>query len=305
MKEFILPEINSERWKSLENLRGEVWKDIEEFEYYQVSNYGRVKVLEHPINVHGKIHGNYTRIQRESIKLSADNGNGYRIVSIMGKMRYVHRLVAKAFVPNPKNYPHIDHINTDKSDNRAENLRWTDAAGNAHNPLTQITRNENDKNNMKPIVQLDLDGNFVRVWESATTAAKSLGVLRSHIVAILSDKMQTKTCKGFQFVKLEDYDEHKDYKVRISYNHATKNKSLHDRIIVEIVNNDITNIFINSREAGEHYNVCHSLIRRCCKYNAEGIRKNPKTFTNVFWITDIPEKLRPIAEAKFREKYPL
>lgn len=305
MEKFVLPKINSKEWKSLGNLPGEVWKDVDEFEYYQVSNYGRVKVLEHSETVHCIKQNDYIRVQRERIKSYGDNGNGYKIVSIKGNMRYVHRLVAKAFIPNPNNYPHIDHINTDKSDNRVENLRWTDAKGNAHNPLTQIVRNENNRNNMKPIVQLDIDGNFIRIWESATTAAKSLGVLRSHIVAILSDKMQTKTCKGFQFVKLEDYDENKNYQIRAPYNYATKNKSLHNKIVVELVNNEVTNVFTNSREAGIYYNIGHSFIRRCCKNNGDGTRKYPRSFTNIFWIKDIPKSLRPVAEAKFREKYPL
>ena len=37
---------------------------------------------------------------------------------------YVHRLVAKAFIPNPHNYEQVDHINNDRSDNRVSNLRW-------------------------------------------------------------------------------------------------------------------------------------------------------------------------------------
>lgn len=49
---------------------------------------------------------------------------------------YVHRMVAELFIPNPENKPFIDHINTNKHDNRAENLRWATQTENMNNPLT-------------------------------------------------------------------------------------------------------------------------------------------------------------------------
>lgn len=48
----------------------------------------------------------------------------------------MHRLIATLFIPNPDNKPQVDHINGDKSDNRAVNLRWVDALENYHNPNT-------------------------------------------------------------------------------------------------------------------------------------------------------------------------
>lgn len=50
---------------------------------------------------------------------------------------YVHRMVAELFIPNPESKPFIDHINTNKLDNRAVNLRWVTATENMANPLTR------------------------------------------------------------------------------------------------------------------------------------------------------------------------
>lgn len=49
---------------------------------------------------------------------------------------YVHRMVAELFIPNPENKPQVDHLNTNRLDNRAENLRWCTGSENMRNPLT-------------------------------------------------------------------------------------------------------------------------------------------------------------------------
>lgn len=50
--------------------------------------------------------------------------------------KLAHRIVAQAFIPNPENKPCVDHINRDRTDNRAENLRWVTQKENMANPLT-------------------------------------------------------------------------------------------------------------------------------------------------------------------------
>lgn len=62
--------------------------------------------------------------------------NGYLSVELAGdggrKRVLVHRIVAKAFVPNPDNLPQVNHINERRDDNRAENLEWVTPWQNIH-----------------------------------------------------------------------------------------------------------------------------------------------------------------------------
>lgn len=51
--------------------------------------------------------------------------------------RFVHRYVAEAFIPNPNKLPTVDHIDTNKNNNRVDNLRWCTLMENCRNPLTR------------------------------------------------------------------------------------------------------------------------------------------------------------------------
>jgi hypothetical protein len=112
----------------------EIWKPIVGYDgFYEVSNMGRVRSLD-------RIDSNNHPIKGCMVKLHKQN-NGYLLVDLYknGKRKHhlIHRLVAQAFIPNPKNKSEVDHINTDRTDNRVENLRFTTRAENMNNPLTK------------------------------------------------------------------------------------------------------------------------------------------------------------------------
>ena len=198
----------------------EVWKDIKGYEGYKISSYGRVKRLKHLVKMPN---GGHKMIQEKILK---QYYCGKYLIVIIGnthksrKRKYVHRLVAEAFIGNIPNNYQVDHLNTIITDNNYTNLKIVTAKENSNNPLTIIHQREvklgkkmsiefskkmsilktglkhsnETKNkiklaninkyrgeNTKKVLQYDITNNFIREWFSCKQIERELGIAHSSI----------------------------------------------------------------------------------------------------------------------------
>jgi len=174
---------------SLESIEGEIWKDVLGYEgKYQISNFGRVKSLRKynstGINYRSKMPCGYFRkekILKQSIHqyYFVQLGNGKR-----NNTHFIHKLVAKSFIPNPNAKPYINHINGIKTDNRIENLEWCTAQENTiHGWRTGLMTSQRceKSTSSKTTIQFTLLGDKIKEWVCAAEAARELSIHKGNI----------------------------------------------------------------------------------------------------------------------------
>lgn len=169
--------------------------------------------------------------------------------------KFVHRLVANAFLPQPKEGQIIDHINGIRNDNRIENLRWCSVNENLHFPLAINNR----KHLKKQCSQYNIDGTFIDFFDSIFDAAKKLNLNSGAINnCCIGRKL---TCGGFQW--------------RYGHNNTNIEPVRKNKRNIQVAKCDefgnVISVYPSCHNAAKSNGLTHQVINEC----VNGKRKSP------------------------------
>lgn len=172
----------------------EIWLPVEGYEeFYEVSSLGRIRSLD---RVFIDKCGNEKHLTGRILKQNHGT-NGYLSVQFsvndVKQRRMVHRVVAKAFIPNPENLPEVNHKDEDKYNNRIDNLEWCDR----HYNNCYGTKIRRSMSKMRHPIEALKDGIVVATFRSQLDAAKITGNSQGNIWRALNESGAT--CGGYEW----------------------------------------------------------------------------------------------------------
>lgn len=177
----------------------EIWKDIPGYEgSYQASTKGKIRGLN---RICLSKNGSFRTVSNKILTPKIDRYGYYELHLSLKNIRIhfkIHILIAKTFISNPKNKPQVNHKDGNKLNNKISNLEWnTNSENILHAFKNGLMKNNNFINNPARIKckQFNLDGSFIKEWNSLTEAANFYGIDNTNIVRCC--KGNRKTSKNF------------------------------------------------------------------------------------------------------------
>ena len=113
----------------------------------------------------------------------------------------MHRIVAEAFISNPKNLPQVNHKDENKANNNVHNLEWCDAEYNCNYGTARYRAN---KKISKKVNQYDMNKKLIKVWESMIEASRVLKIDRRSIFHCCKHRKWTHSAGGYKWEYSDD-----------------------------------------------------------------------------------------------------
>lgn len=225
----------------------EIWRKIEGFEKYEVSNLGRVRSLDYK-------HTGEIKVLRPIL-----NRYGYLRINLYKNSklcsRSIHRLVAQAFILNPENKQQVNHIDANKQNNIVSNLEWCTNLENMQHArdmgLLKLTDEQKKKRSEK---QKGKNHPFYGKHHTEETKKKMSELHRGKKHTEESKKKMSESRKGEKNPKAK-----------------------------KIICVTTGEIFDCIKHGGEKYNVHSSDISRCCTGKRKSAGKHPVTGEKLVW----------------------
>ena len=171
-----------------------LWKEIPGTDgKYLISADGEVMAISRRVKF-----GHVYRWTKTKLLTPRDNGKGYLELEFLGKHHYIHRLVAEAFIPNPYNFPCINHKDENKENNSVENLEWCDYSYNTN--YGTRTKRAKEKRFGGRFVVINLDTGDV--YQTPKDASRVTGIHNDSISRVCKGK--SKTAGGYRWRYLNE-----------------------------------------------------------------------------------------------------
>jgi len=168
---------------------------------YEVSNNGNVRSLNRKIKASdGKEYNRKSKLLKPYF-----SKRGYYVVNLPSGQKGVHKIVAESFIDNPYNFNCVNHIDGNTKNNTVSNLEWCNYSKNNKHALDNNMRIPNNK----AVVQLTLDGNFLKWYYSLAEAERETNVSWTNISSVCRNNGISKTAGGYKWVFVEDYNKNK------------------------------------------------------------------------------------------------